>query len=64
MSSRLAARVEKLELAAGGAKPIKYIWIRLDEPIDAAIEKARTQWPHHELRSIRWLRPDEAPHAA
>ena len=64
MSSKLAARVEKLEAAAGGARPIRYVWVGLDEDVEEALKRARPQWPHHELRTIRWLRPDEAPHAA
>ena len=64
MNGKLVTRVEKLEAANGGVKAIRYVWVGLDETVDAALAKARTEWPHHELHTIRWLRPGETPDAA
>ena len=64
MNSKLATRVKKLEAAQEIDRPIRYVWVGLDDNIDGALTEARKAWPSAELRTIRWLRHDEPSHAA
>ena len=64
MNSKLVTRVEKLEVVHKIDRPIRYVWVRLDDNIDSALAEARKAWPGADLRTIRWLGHDEPNHAA
>ena len=64
MSSRLTARIERLEQSPLAQRPVKNIWLNYGDDPDQAFADAAREWPGHDLRLIRWMNPEEGVNVA